>query len=63
MYAKWIAEDKYVGPKHRKVLTIKKGEVRKIHAKDGEKYILEGRDGEGYFGWTSADNLEILEKI
>ena len=63
MYAKWIADDRYVGPIFHRVLAIKKGEIRKIHAKANGKdeYILEGRDGKGFFGWTSGKNLEILE--
>lgn len=61
MYAKWIAEDCYVGPSWKKTCAIKKGEIRKVHAKKEDSYILEGRDGKGYFGWTNAKNLEILE--
>lgn len=63
MYAKWIAEDCYVGPKFRRTLAIKNGEIRKVHAKASGKdeYILEGRNGKGFFGWTSGENIEILE--
>ena len=61
MYAKWIADDCYVGSSFNPILAIKKGEVRKIHAKNGKKYVLEGRNGQGYFGWTDEKNLEIME--
>jgi hypothetical protein len=61
MYAKWIAEDYYAGPNHSKGILIKHGEIRKIHAKKEDDYILEGKDGKGYFGWVNEKNLEILE--
>jgi hypothetical protein len=66
MYAKWIDEDKYVGPKFRRACAIKKGEIRKVLAKhiDGS-YLLEGKypDGGGSFGWVNADQIELLDRI
>jgi hypothetical protein len=62
MYAKWISDDFFAGPKKTGHILIKKGEIRKVHAKKEDDYILEGRDGKGYFGWTNEQNLEILEE-
>jgi hypothetical protein len=64
MYARWIDEDKYVGPKFKRVLAIKKGEVRKVHAKEGNHYILEGRKGgTSSYGWCHADQIELVNYI
>jgi hypothetical protein len=63
MYAKWIGEDRYVGPKWKRTLAIKNGDIRKIHAKDGDMYILMATPGSGYqfHGWVNGENLEIIE--
>jgi hypothetical protein len=56
MYAEWIAEDRFaLGNK-----LIEKHEIRKVHAKKGDKYILAGRNGEGFFGWVDEKNIKIL---
>ena len=60
MYAKWISEDKY----NAGLCVIKKGEIRKIHAKKGNNYILQGQNESGYFGWTNGKNIEVIgEKL
>lgn len=58
MYAEWIAEDKYNAGE----CVIKNGEVRKIHAKSGNGYILQGRNKIGYFGWVDAKDIKILKE-
>lgn len=65
MFAKWIGEDRYVGPKWRRTLTLKHNEVRKIHAKDGDLYLLEGIPGSGYqfYGWVDGKNLELESEM
>jgi len=62
-YALWIDEDKYAGPKHKRVLVIKHGEFRKIHAKNGDLYILEGREGKGFYGWVRSNQIELYNEI
>lgn len=61
MYAKWIANDVYVGNIHHRKRAIAKGDIRKIHAKDKDQYILEGSQGSKYFGWVDGSNLIVAE--
>ena len=62
MEARWLGEDVYAGPIMNRIRLIAKGEIRKVHAKsDDGKYILQGRDGKGYFGWIEPEQIEILE--
>jgi hypothetical protein len=65
MYAKWIGKDQYVGPKHRRVLAIRHGDIRKIHAKKDNQYIIEATPGSGsqYHGWVDGENLEIIGDV
>lgn len=65
MYAKWIAEDRYVGPKHRKILAIKHGDIRKIHAKKDNQFLLEATPGSGSqtYGWVDACDIEVYKYI
>ncbi len=58
MYAKWIAEDKY----NAGTCVIKKGEIRKIHAKSNNQYILESKNGKGYFGWIDEKDIELCQE-
>ena len=61
-YARWIDSDKYVGPNDdRKILAIKNGEVRRIHASIDGDYLLQGRNGNGLFGWVKANQIEVME--
>ena len=59
MYAKWISEDKKIGPKFKEVTVIKKGEIKKIHAQKDDLYILKMDDST--FGWVKAEDIEVLE--
>jgi hypothetical protein len=57
-YAKWIDDSKYC----RGILLIAKGEIRKIHAKKGNDYMLSGRsDISDYFGWVKSNQIEVLK--
>lgn len=60
MYAEWVGKDVWVGPKHLGRWAIYTGDIRKVHAKKDGKYILEGENGKGYFGWVDACNVKIL---
>lgn len=61
MHVKYIGEDKYVGPKFKRKLAIKHGEVRKVHAKHPDNgYILEGEHGKGYFGWIPENQIQEI---
>ena len=57
LYAKWIDESKYC----QGVCLIAKGDIREIHAKKDDDYILAGRDRSRYFGWVNKSQIEILE--
>jgi len=63
MLVKWIGEDRYVGPKWNRILAIKNGDIRKVHAKDGDMYILQAPPGNGYqyHGWVDGKNLKIID--
>ena len=52
MYAKFISESKE---------GISKGDVRRIHAKKDEKYILKG-DGDKKFVCVDACEIELINK-
>lgn len=56
MYAKWIAEDKVI----RGEVVIKNGEIRQVHAKKDNLYLLEGRNGKGTYGWVNATNIKLM---
>lgn len=61
MYALWIDEDAYVGDIHHRKLAIAKGDIRKVHAKSGSQYILEGSGGKGTYGWVDAESVIVAE--
>lgn len=61
MLAEWIAEDAYVGPRHRPTLAIKKGDVRRVLGVWDGKYSLSGRNNQGSYGWVSGDKIRIID--
>lgn len=69
MYALWIGETQYTGNIRNRKIAIEKGHIRKVHAKDGDMYVLDGFGGSKAFGWVEGENLiiantkEELEKI
>jgi hypothetical protein len=62
MYAKWIGPDWWVGPKNGGKWAIKHGDIRKVHAKKDDQYILASEDGKGYFGWVNEKDVEICQE-
>ena len=60
IYAKWIAATQTI----KGQVVIRKGEIRKIieHTPDNY-YILEGRNGEGIYGWVKGENIQILKGL
>ena len=59
MYAKWIAEDVFI----QGINVISKGEFRKVHAKQGDKLILSGRNEKGYYGWIPIEKVTIYDTL
>ena len=57
MYAIWIGEDRYIDGE----LIIKHGDIRKVHAKKDDMYIIDCKNGA--YGYTHKSNLQLMNSI